>query len=98
MQITAELLDKDITETEKQIQQFQNTIDQARNLLVQTSGSLLVLKNMRAFLDKPEPTDAEKPAIPIQEIAEAIAGPGAVVEGIDKVVNAQGMYKEKQNG
>lgn len=105
MNITAELLDKDIAETKKQMVQFQQTMDQAKALLAQTSGALLVLKNMRAFLDLPEPTIAEKPAIPIQDIAEAVAGPGAVVEAIDPipaevaaVVNAYGKYEEPKNG
>lgn len=98
MQITAEILDADIIETERQIKQFQQTALQAQALLAQSSGALLVLQNMRAFLDKPEPTDAEKPAIPIQDIAEAVAGEGAVVEEIapvQMIVNAQGKYEVK---
>lgn len=111
MQVTKELIDKDIAGLNAQLEQL-------KAQAAQTAGALSVLKNIREYMDLPEPeavpviSDANKAvqdeveamsqkeishALSEQELADLVAGPGASVEAIEpiKVANAQGKYVEQ---
>lgn len=97
MEITKELVQKDINALELQVVQMEAIVNKQR-------GSLDTLKNILAYMNKPEEPEispenkavqekveaeqkaaAELEAVPLKDIAEAVAGPGAVVEGIDEI-------------
>lgn len=94
MNITKELLEKEIVQMESRHNNY-------RALADQTAGALVVLKDLRTFLDRPEPPEiseenkAVQDALTPEELAEIVAGPGAVVEQISPIADA---VKEIKNG
>lgn len=112
MQITKELIENDIRSLEVQRDNLKSSLDRSE-------GALATLKNILMFLDAPEPTppvegisdvnkavqDELQAYMTEKELAEAVGGPGAVVEAIeelpadpvaDKIVDGSGKYVEKE--
>jgi hypothetical protein len=87
MQITKELLDQEITNMEARH-------EQAKAQANQLAGAVVVLKDLRNYLDREEPKAEDKTEISAEnkaiqdreearslaEVAEDVAGPGAVAE------------------
>lgn len=88
MQVTKELIENDIKGMKSQIEQLKAS-------LAQSQGALSVLENIVSYMDKEEPvpeapkdeiSDANKEvqdnleAMSLQELAEAVGGPGAIAE------------------
>jgi hypothetical protein len=89
MQITKELIENDIRQSEA-------TLENLKASMNQYIGAIAVLKNMLAYMDKEEPLPEEpsqeisaenkevqdkiEEAMSMQELAEAVAGPGAVAD------------------
>lgn len=89
MQISKELLDNDILQT-------QSKIEQAMAATNQLAGALAVLKNMRKFLDEIE---ADKTNISAENKVIQDADQQKEADPVaDKIVNANGQYVEKVNG
>lgn len=96
MQVTKELIDKDIAGLTAQIQQLVQQIEQQKLAVAQLNGALATLHNIQEFLDRPEPevvaTTEISPenqaiqdrdqarALSMTEVAELVAGPGAEAE------------------
>lgn len=74
MKVTKELIESDINSMEAQL-------EQAKGQVNKILGSIATLRGVKEYLEKPEPeVKEEPPAVPVSEIAEAVAGPGAVAE------------------
>lgn len=76
MQVTKELIENDIVQTEAQLEQL-------KAQAAQVAGALAVLRNIRDYLDKPEEVKAEEAAGPVSAVEEH-----KVVNGVGKYVKA----------
>lgn len=80
MQITKELLTNDILALE-------GNVENLKAQLAQAVGALTTLKNVREYLEKPEP-EVEKEAEKSVDVVEE--------KVVEKVVDGHGKYVEKQ--
>lgn len=86
MQVTKELVENDIKGMEAEFEQLKARVAQA-------AGALNVLKNMRDYLDKPEPEVKQEEVVVTKVVPEN--NTGIITEnqvGDNKIVDGQGKY------
>lgn len=93
MQVTRELIEQDIKASEVRLEEF-------KALTAQVAGALSTLKNILAYMDKPEPekepkAKAEEPKVE-EEVSECTVSSSNQSGGVTaaQVVDARGMYHD----
>lgn len=109
MQVTKELIQNDIVAMNSQLETLKAQV-------AQTTGALSTLQGILAYMEAPDPVPptaisdenkAVQDALTLRQVAEAVAGPGAVAEEpeqlpptspVGEVVDARGMYHPVEGG
>jgi hypothetical protein len=98
VQVTKELIESEIKGVEGQIEQLKSSLFQAQGALIMLQGihqfiekpepqvnSLDISQVNKAVQDMLETKQQKEKALSMQEVAELVAGPGAVVEAVEEI-------------
>lgn len=80
MEINAELLNKEVVGLDQQIDRLVKHLEETKSALGQAQGARLLAQNLLNYLQQSLSPDTSNEAIPIEQIAEAVGGPGATAE------------------